>query len=142
MAYRSTQVSTVVAGDSNLRPKMFDGSASIYQGADLKVFTGFVQVAPADAEALIPITPVVNGYFIHLQSDYPVQVRINGVSATQFVMHSNNVASTNVGSPLPPQCVFLMTAAITSLRLAPITAAAQTANVLISVTGDPSSSYV
>lgn len=140
--YRSATVQVTTGDDSNLTQKGFDRKATFYQTKDQEEFSTVRRVAPADSEATVSIAPVTTGYFIGLYSDYPVKVRINGASATQFTMRSNNVSAVNVGAPLPDQCCFVATMEVTELRLEPIASASQTANVRIVITGDPTSAYV
>ena len=85
---------------------------------------------------------MVNGYFIDIRSDYPVMIRLNGNTATQLTMKSNGVTPTNLGAPLPDQCVFVANVAVTSLYIAPISGATQTATVRIAISGDPTNAYV
>ena len=70
-------------------------------------------------------------------------VRLISGTTTQIQLKTNNVATTNVGAPLPDQCVFVMTALLpnTYLTLTPISGAAQTANVKIFASGDPLNAY-
>lgn len=142
MAYRTTSVRTVIADDSTLDQVDYDRDATVYQSKDLQVFHTVKRVAPADAETQVSIAPVTTGYFVDIRSDYPVMIRINGVSATQFTMKSNGVPPVNLGAPLPDQCVFVATMTVTRIDIAPISGATQTANVRIAVSGDPQSSYV
>lgn len=142
MAYRKTVIHSSVGDDSNLTNIDWDRTAVIDQSQDLQVFHTAKTVGPADAEAIVPIAPVVNGYYIEVRSDYPVLLRVNGVSATQLTLTSNNVQPVNVGAPIPDKCVYMASAKITSLYLAPITGATQSAKVKILVTGDPVSVYV
>lgn len=142
MAYREFQVSVTVADDSNKSSVSFDRTAFIYQTRDLEAVSPTFRVAPADTEALISLGTITTGYAFALYSDYPIMVRLNGVSSTQFTMHSNGVPATNSGAPLPPQCVFMGNIEISSIRVAPITGAGQTANCWLVVTGDPQSAYV
>jgi hypothetical protein len=141
MAYRITTVRTVVADDSTLDQVDYDRDTTVYQSKDLQVFHTVKRVAPADAEAQVSIAPVSAGYFIDIRSDYPVLVRINGASATQFTMKSNGVSPVNLGAPLPDQCVFVATMTVTRIDIAPISGATQVANVRICVTGDPQNVY-
>lgn len=142
MAYRTTQIRTIVADDQTLDQIDYDRQTTVYQTKDLEVFHSTVRVAPSDAEAQISLAPVSTGYFLDIRSDYPVLVRINGNTATQFTMRSNGVSPVNLGAPLPDQCIYVATINITSLYIAPISGATQTATVRIAVTGDPQSSYV
>jgi hypothetical protein len=142
MAYRTTQVRTIIADDATLDQVDYDRQSTVYQTKDLQVFHTVKRVAPADAETQVSIAPVTTGYFLDIRSDYPVLVRINGVSATQFTLKSNGVSPTNLGAPLPDQCVFVGTMTVTRIDIAPISGATQTANVKIAVSGDPQSSYI
>ncbi len=142
MAYRQTVIRTVVADDSNLSQVDYDRTATLNQTRDLQVFHTVKRVAVSDAETQVAIAPVTTGYLVDIRSDYPVMVRFNGPSATQFTLKGNNVSPTNIGAPLPDQCVFVASMTVTSIYVAPITGAAQTANVKVCVTGDPVSSYV
>lgn len=142
MAYRKTVLHSMCGDDSNLSNLDWDRTAVVDQTQDLQVFHTSKTVGPADAEAIVPIAPVVNGYYIEVRSDYPVLLRINGVSATQYQMTSNNVQAVNVGSPIPDKCIYTATIRVTSLYLAPITGAQQAAKVKVLVTGDPTSSYI
>lgn len=141
MAYREFQVSVTVADDSNKSAVSFDRSAFVYQTKDLESVTQSFRVAPADAEFQVSMGQVGTAYGWALYCDYPVLVRLNGVSATQFTMHTNNVPATNSGAPLPPQCVAINNFEITSIRVAPISGAAQTANCWFVATGDPANAY-
>lgn len=141
MAYREFQVAVTVADDSNKASVSFDRQAFIYQTKDLESVSPSFRVLPGDAEALISLGTITTGYAFALYADYPVLVRLNGVSATQLIMHTNNVPATNSGAPLPPQCVFMGTVEVSSIRIAPITGAAQAANCWLVVTGDPANAY-
>ncbi len=142
MPYRYSKAEIGVAYDSTLSYPI-TGPLKFYadQTKDLQSAEAFVRIAPGASEAQVSIAPVTNGYWICVLSDYPVLVRLNGVSATQYTMRGNNVAATNVGAPLPDQCVFLATIAVTSVYLAPISGAVQTANCKVIVTGDPLNPY-
>jgi len=142
MAYRTTQVRTIVADDQTLDQVDYDRDTTVYQTKDLIVFHGTTRIAPGASDTQIPITPVVNGYFIDIRSDYPVMIRLNGNTATQLTMKSNGVSPTSLGAPLPDQCVFVANVAVTSLYIAPISGATQTATVRIAISGDPQSAYV
>ncbi len=131
-----------VADDSNLDQLSVDRAATLYQTADNKSVSILYRVGPSDAETQITIPGITTPYFLAVLSDYPVRVRLNGNSATQFTLVSNGAQATNVGAPLPDQCVFMMTGLVTSIYLQPIASAAQTANVKIILTGDPVSAYV
>jgi len=139
--YRSITVEAVASVDSSLTQPIFGPlRMTAYQSLDKKADPIYTQVGPSDAEAALSLN-VTNGYAVAIFSDYPIMVRLNGVSSTQFTMHSNNVAAVNAGSPLPAQCCFVATVTVTSIRLAPISGATQTANVAVLVTGDPTNSY-
>lgn len=141
MAFRAFTVEVVIADDSNLNNVSFRRKATAFQTKDLEAAAPTVRIAPADSEATISIGTVTTGYAVAIFADYPVKVRLNGAAETQFTMRSNNVAAVNVGAPLPAQCVFIANIDVTSIRLTPIASAAQTANVWIAVTGDPTSAY-
>lgn len=141
MAYRKTVLHTQVGDDSNLQNDDWDRRLVIDQSQDQQVFVGRRTVLPGDADTLIPITPVVNGYYYEIRSDYPVMFRINGNTATQQTMKSNNVQPVNVGAPTPDRCFAAATAAVTSIYIAPISGAQQAAKVKILVVGDPTNSY-
>lgn len=140
--YRATTVQVDAGDDSNLIQKTFGRKAVFTQTKDQESASPVVRIAPADAEALVSIAPVTTGYFAAIFSDYPIRVRFNSPTGTQFTMRSNGVSPTSIGAPLPDQCVLVMPCEVTAIYLAPIPAAAQTANVRICVTGDPTSSYV
>jgi hypothetical protein len=142
MAYRITTVRTVVADDQTLDQVDYDRDTTVYQSKDLQVFHTVKRVAPGDADTQVSIAPVSTGYFVDIRSDYPVLIRLNGNTATQLTMKTNGVTPTNLGAPLPDQCVYVATVNLTSLYIAPISGATQTANVRIVVTGDPISAYV
>lgn len=141
MAYREFQVAVTVADDSNKSSVSFDRSAFIYQTKDRESVNQSFVVAPGDAEFVVSMGQVTLAYAWAVFTDYPVLIRPNGVSATQFTMHTNNVPATNSGAPVPPQCIALNTFELTSLRIAPITGAGQTANVWFVAIGDPSNAY-
>jgi hypothetical protein len=140
--YSSVKVEVVAADDSSLEQVLFERAASFYQTKDLESCSLTYRVGPSDAEAAVSIAPVTTGYRLVLLSDYPVLVRLNGVSETQFTLKSNNVPATNVGAPKPDQCFFAITGTVTALRLAPISGATETATVKVFCSGDPQSSYV
>jgi hypothetical protein len=142
VAYRKTVVHTMIGDDSNLSQVDYDRTAILDQSQDQQVFHTSKTVNPADAEALLPIAPVVSGYYVEIRSDYPIMVRLNGVSATQYTMKSNNVQPVNVGAPTPDRCIFVATVACTSIYLAPIAGATQAAKVKVACVGDPISAYV
>lgn len=142
MAYRKTVLHSMVGDDSNLSNVDWDRTAVIDQSQDLQVFHVTKTVNPSDAEAQVSIAPVTTGYYVEIRSDYPILYRINGVSATQMTMKSNNVQPVNVGAPSPDRCVFAATITCTRIDIAPISGATQAAKVRILVTGDPTSAYV
>lgn len=141
MAYRLFEISAIVASDSN-QTDASSASAVLSKTVDNETCDVRIRVAPADAEAAITLGTLTTAYGIMVFSDYPILVRPNGASATQFTTTSCNVPATNVGAPLPYSCFFGGTFQCTSLRVAPISGAAQTANVRIIASGDPTSSYV
>lgn len=142
MAYREFQVAVVVADDSNKSSVSFNRTAYIYQTKDLESVSPSIRVQPADSEALVSLGTITTGYAFSVFCDYPIRIRLNGVSATQHVMHSNNAPVVNTGAPAPPQCVLMGNIEITSIYVQPIVNAQQTANVWITVTGDPASAYI
>lgn len=142
MAYRRTVLHTMVGDDSNLSNVDYDRTAVVDQSQDQQVFHTSKTVNPADTDSLLPIAPVVNGYYVEIRSDYPILFRINGASATQYTMKSNNVQPVNVGSPVPDRCVYSATVACTSVYLAPIAGATQAAKVKVLVVGDPINPYI
>ena len=141
MAYRTTSVRTIVADDSSLDQVDYDRDSTIWQTKDLQVIHPTIRIAPGAAEGPVSLGAITQGYFVDIRSDYPIMLRLNGVSATQFTMATNNTAPTNLGAPLPDQCVFIATVKLTSLYLAPIAGATQTANVRICITADPLNAY-
>lgn len=140
--HRSLTLTTWAAVDSSCASPLF-GPVGIdcTQNRDLESFTGRVQVTAAATEAAVALAPVTTGYFIALLSDYPVKVRLNGASGTQFTLTPSQVASVNTGSPLPYQCAFVASCQVTELRLAPISGATRTANVTVFISGDPTTAY-
>jgi len=143
MAYREFQVSVTVADDSNKSSVSFDRQAFIYQTKDLEAGgPPVIRIGPADAEAQVSIAPVTTAYGVAVMSDYPVRLRFNSPSGTQFIMHTNSVPATNSGAPYPPQCCFIATAEITSIYVQPIANAARVATVWLTAVGDPESAYV
>lgn len=142
MAYRRTVLHTQVGDDSNLASNQWDRPLVIDQSQDQQVFETIKTVNPADAEAQLSIAPVVNGYYVEIQSDYPIMMRVNGNTATQLTMKSNNVQPVNVGAPTPPRCFYAATVTCTSIYLAPIAGATQAAKVKVLVVGDPISAYI
>lgn len=140
--YRQTQFHTVVSDDSNQTQIVYDRNCVVSQVKDLQACQVVKRVGVSDAETQVSLAPVSNAYYFELRSDYPVLVRLNGNTATQFTLKSNGVQPVNLGAPLPDACVFVVTGLVTSVYLAPISNAQQTANVRIVATGDPTSSYV
>lgn len=141
MAYREFQVSVVVADDSTKSSKSFDRQAYIYQTKDLESVSPTIRVLPGDSEAQISLGTISLGYAFSILTDYPIRVRLNGASATQFVMHTNGVPVVNTGAPLPPQCVFMGNIEVSRIDVQPIVGAERVANVWICVTGDPANAY-
>lgn len=136
------KVSVDVADDSSLAEPLAHGAATVTQNRDNKSFVNKYQVFPGQSEQLIDFsTTLTLGYRWAIFSDYPILIRANGPSATQLTLASGNVAATNVGAPLPYQCVHVSTSQITSLRLAPIVGASQLANVKVIIIGDPTNAY-
>lgn len=142
MAYRTTQVRTIVADDQTLDQIDYDRDATFYQTKDLVVYHGTTRVLPGATQALVPITPIVAGYYGEIRTDYPVLVRFNDIAGTQFRMRTNGATPVNLGFPAPDMCVLTMPADITAVYLQAIPGATQTATVKILVTGDPQNSYV
>lgn len=141
MAYRKTVLHTQVGDDSNLQNLEWDRRLVVDQTQDQQVFVGGRTVNTSDADTLIAIAPVTNGYYVEIRSDYPVMVRINGNTATQLTMKNNNVQPVNVGAPTPDRCFYAATVAVTSIYIAPISGAQQAAKVKILVVGDPTNAY-
>lgn len=140
--FRSLSAQVVVADDSNLNQIEVQRSISIYQTKDNKSFNTTYRVGTSDAQHQISFSTVLTtGYFLYLASDYPIQVAVNA-SSPSFTLNSNSAAAVNAGAPLPDQCCFIMSGQITSLYLTPISSATQTANVKITIVGDPTSAYV
>lgn len=143
--YRSVQLTVAGAYDSSLKWPIF-GPLNIYfdNVNDLQAYNQIHRVNATDTEFTVPISSLITAsYFYVVVSDYPVLVRLVGASTTQFTMHSNNVAVTNIGSPVPDQCVMFGTCALPNnyMTLAPITGAVQTATVKVFVSGDPLNAY-
>lgn len=141
MAYRKIEAEVVVADDSSQDQIAFRRRITTWQTLDNETFQATVRVLPGAADAAVAIAPITTGYTIAVFSDYPVKMRLNGVSATQLVMSPGAVSPTYLGAPLPDQCCFIATVQVTSLYLEPIAGASQTANVRIVITGDPSNAY-
>ncbi len=141
MAYRRIDAEVVVADDSSQDQIAYRRRITTWQTADNEVFQAVVRVVPGAADTQVPIAPITTGYGIAIFSDYPVKVRINGVGATQLTMSPGAVSPTYLGAPTPDQCCYIATVQVTSLYLEPIAGAAQTANVRIVITGDPTNAY-
>lgn len=140
--YRETTITTGLFDDVNQTRAYYGPSTlAVTQTLDKEGFSKLVRVGASDAEAAVDITPLTTAYYIELRSDYPVLVRINGSSATQFTLIGQNTTVKNVGAPVPDKCFFAATMTVTSVRLAPITAASTTANVTLILSGDPTSAY-
>ena len=140
MAYRLLEARAVVASDSN-QSDASQVSASLTQTADNETVDLKIRVAPTDADTQIALGTIATAYAVLIFSDYPVKVRLNGSSATQLTLTSSVPPVTNVGAPSPPNCVLVITAQVTSLYIAPISSAAETACVRIIASGDPTSAY-
>ena len=142
MAYRLVEVHAVVGDDSNLQQVAFDRTATVWQTADLEVAPLTFRVAPADAaDVSIPLGTIAQGYAIHLFSDYPILVRFNSNTGTQFTLTSSNTPATNVGAPLPDSCYIGGNFKVTALYVSPISGASQTATCRVVCTGDPANAY-
>jgi hypothetical protein len=142
MAYRSLTASVAVADDSNLQNLETQRSVTCFQTKDLKTWNQTYRVGTSDAQTANLLANISQGYFLWISSDYPVKVSINATSgAATFTLVSNNVAATNVGAPLPDQCMFAFTGLVTAVYLTPVASAAQTATVRLVVTGDPVNAY-
>lgn len=141
MAYREISASMLIADTSACQSVEFQRKVTFYRKDDLEVFVTTRQVGIADVEAQVSIAPISLGYSLWISSDYPVLVRLNGVSATQFQLTPNTVGATNLGTIAPDNCVWDATIRVTSIYIAPISGATQTATVKICVTGDPAVSY-
>lgn len=145
MAYRLTTLQTVVADDSELTRKFYDGTAQVEQVLDLEIVTKVVRVAPGASDAAVDLTPVSQGYYFEIRSDYPVKYRVIGsgsaAAATQQTLIGQGVQIVSRGAPLPDKCLAFGAQLVSSIYLEPISGATQTANVTVIVTGDPVSSY-
>lgn len=141
MAYRLFEIRAVVADDSNMQQIAFERTGTFEQTKDLIVAPATIRVAAGAAETAITLGTLTTGYAWMVFSDYPIMIRLNGPSATQFTMTSNILQPVNVGAPTPATCFFGGTVQITSLRVAPITSPSQTANVWLVATGDPTNAY-
>ena len=142
MPHRLLKLSVTGATDPTLSQLIF-GPAAIdaYQNLDNTFFSGRKVVNSTDAEAQLVLGPVANAYFLAVLSDYPVLVRLNSPTGTQFTLKAQKVPAVNVGSAPPIKCAFVLTGLVTALYLAPIPGATGVANVLVFATGDPSASY-
>lgn len=145
MAYRLTTLQTVVADDSELTRKYYDGTCQVSQTLDKEVVTRLVRVGPSDVDTAVDLSPISQGYSYEIRSDYPVKYRVIGsgsaVAATQHTLIGQGAAIVPQGAPLPDKCFAAGTQLVSSIYLEPISGAAQTANVTVIVTGDPVSSY-
>lgn len=145
MAYRLTTLSTVVADDSELNRKYYEGTAVVYQTLDRETVVKLVRVAPGASDTAVDLTPISQGYSFEIRSDYPVKYRVIGSgsasAATQHTLIGQNVAATSQGAPLPDRCFVASNQLVSSIYLEPISGATDTANVTVIVTGDPVSSY-
>ena len=143
--YRYAKVEIASASDSTLAyPTFGPYKAFMDQTKDRQVYSQVHLVNPTDTEFTVPISnAITTAYFTLVASDYPVMIRLVNAQTTQIQLRTNNVAATNVGSPLPDQCVFLLTGTLpgTFLTLAPISGAVQTANVKVYSSGDPTNPY-
>lgn len=139
--YRLLEVRCVTADDSSLSGKTFDRTAVLSKTLDLEGAAPTLRVAPGDSDTQVILGTVASGKMIAVYADYPIKVRFNGSSATQFTLNTSNVPVVNNGAPLPPCCFIGGTFNVTSLYVAPITSAAQTANVWVCVAGDPLDDY-
>jgi hypothetical protein len=138
--YRQAIVKVVVADDSNLANKT-ERELCVYQTRDLEAGgLPTIRIAPGDEEIQVVLGNIAVGYFIHVQSDYPVQWRLRDSDGLN-PFTPGNVQPTNLGAVLPPQCFLTTTSRIPGLYLSPIDSAGQTANVTILISGDPSSAY-
>lgn len=145
MAYRLTTLQTVVADDSELTRKYYDGTCQVTQTLDKETVTKIVRVAAGAADAAVDLTPITQGYYYEIRSDYPVKYRVIGsgsaVAATQQTLIGQGATIVPSGAPLPDKCFAAGTQLVSSIYLEPISGAAQTANVTVIVTGDPVSAY-
>ena len=143
--YRYAKVEIAGASDSTLAyPTFGPYKAFMDQTKDRQVYSQTHLVAPTDPEFTVPLSGAVSTtYFTLVASDYPVLVRLVNSGTTQIQLRTNNVAATNVGSPLPDQCVFIITGTLPNayLTLTPIAGAVQTATVKVFATGDPLNPY-
>lgn len=141
MSYRKRRLDITVATDASLTQVFADYEKVVgEQTNDNAVFNRVYQVGPADQELLIP-SGITNAYSVTVLSDYPVRLRMNSSSGSQFTMKSAYVGLPNVYSAKPYSCVFTADMLVTSLYIAPISGSAQTANVAVLLTGDPSAPY-
>lgn len=141
MAYRLFEASAVVASDSSQTDASMV-SASLTKTVDNETVDLKIRVGAADSDTQVTLGTLTTAYALAVFSDYPIRIRVNGSSATQLTLTSCNVPAFNAGAPLPPNCVYMTTAQVTSLYVQPISAAERTANVRVIASGDPTSSYV
>ncbi len=145
MAYRLTTLQTVVADDSELSRKYYEGTAQCSQSLDKEVVSKVVRIVPGAADAAVDLTPLSQGYYYELRSDYPVKYRVIGsgsaVAATQQTLIGQGVAIVSSGAPKPDKCFAAGTQLVSSIYLEPISGATETATVTVVVTGDPVSAY-
>jgi hypothetical protein len=142
MAYRLIELHVAVGDDSSLQAVEFNRSTTLTQVNDLITASPTMKILPGASQAQVLLGSLVQGYSCWVFSDYPVLVRFNGASSTQFQTTSNGIPATNIGAPLPPACVIGGGFLMSSLYIAPIANAAQTATCWIVATGDPQSAYV
>jgi len=145
MAYRLTTIQTVVADDSELTRKYYEGTCQVEQTLDREVVSKIVRIAPGAADASVDLTPIAQGYHYEIRSDYPVKYRVIGtgsaIAATQQTLVGQGVTIVANGAPLPDKCFAAGTQLVSSIYLEPITGATQTANVTVILSGDPISAY-
>lgn len=145
MAYRLTTLSTVVADDSELTRKFYEGTCQVDQVLDNEVVTKIVRVAPGASDAAVDLTPISQGYYYEIRSDYPVKYRVIGsgsaAAATQQTLIGQGISIVSRGAPLPDKCFAAGSQLVSSIYLEPISGATQTANVTIVLSGDPTSAY-
>lgn len=136
--FRETRIILQTGDDAGTLARLLD--QTLDQALDLKQALAQVSVNPSDTEFAIA-TNISNVYNCTIASSYPILVRFNGDSATQFQLTSNSVAEQNIGSTPVYTCVAVLPFKITSLKLAPIAGATQVAQVKIIMTGDPAVAY-
>lgn len=145
MAYRITTLGTILADDSELTRKYFDAKCQVYQTLDKEHVVKLVRIGTADADAEVSLSPLSTAYYLEIRSDYPIMYRVIGSgsasAATQMTLVGQGVTVVNQGAPLPDKCFMAMTGKVTSLYIAPISGASQTANVTVVASGDPVSAY-